>query len=129
MLFGKDVALPPLLLPLAKSSTNKQKVPKFAGGIGGTQGRQSTHKASLRSGDSTDPFRATHRLHQDVVFAIQEGGPGVLVQRLYVIPGRQGGPVIHAATGVPFLDLETKAREIAILLFQIIGLVNLGAQV
>lgn len=48
----------------------------------------------------------THRLHQDIVLAIEEGGSGVLVQGLHVVPGRQGWPVIHAATGMSFLDLQ-----------------------
>lgn len=30
------------------------------------------------------------------------------MQRLHVIPGGQGRPVIHAAAGVPLLDLETE---------------------
>lgn len=47
----------------------------------------------------------TYRLHQDVVFAVQEGGPGVLVEGLHVVSGREGQPVIHAAAGMPLLDL------------------------
>lgn len=48
----------------------------------------------------------THRLHQDIVLAVQERGSGILVQGLHVVPGRQGWPVIHAATGVSLLNLQ-----------------------
>lgn len=49
---------------------------------------------------------STHWLHQDVVFAIEQCGPRVLVQRLHVIPGRQRRPVVHTATRMPLLNLE-----------------------
>lgn len=53
-----------------------------------------------------DAPAGTHWLHQDIVLAIEERGSGILVQRLHVVPGRQRWPVIHAATGMPFLNLE-----------------------
>lgn len=45
---------PSLLLALAKSPTDKQD-PKFAGGPGGSRGRQSIHKACWSSGYSLAP--------------------------------------------------------------------------
>lgn len=49
----------------------------------------------------------SHRLDQNIVLAIEQGGPGVLVQGLYIVTGREGRPVVHAATRMPLLDLAT----------------------
>ena len=50
--------------------------------------------------------RDSYRLHQDVVLAVQQVSPGVLVQRLHVLPRRRSKPVLrHAATGLPLADL------------------------
>lgn len=46
---------------------------------------------------SPDVPAGTYWLHQDIVFAIQERGPGILVQRLHVVPGGQRWPVVHTA--------------------------------
>ena len=40
----------------------------------------------------------SHRLNQNVVLAIEERGPGVLVQGLNIVTGRKGWSVVHAAT-------------------------------
>ena len=56
---------------------------------------------SGRSGPGTN----SHRLNENIVLAIQQGGPGVLVQGLHIVTGREGWAVIHAATRVPLLDL------------------------
>lgn len=55
----------------------------------------------------------THRLYQDIVLAVQESGSGILVQGLHVVPGRQGWPVIHAATGMSFLDLQETGPQMS----------------
>ena len=36
-----------------------------------------------------------YRLHQHVVLAIEQPGPGVLVQRLHVLAGAGGKPVLQ----------------------------------
>lgn len=54
----------------------------------------------------------THRLNQNIVLSIEQGGPGILVQRFYIVPGRDGWSVVHAATGMPLLDLvSAQERE------------------
>lgn len=50
---------------------------------------------------------ASHRLDQHVVLAVEQGGTGVLMQGLHIVTGREGGPVVHAAARMPFLDLAT----------------------
>ena len=58
------------------------------------------------------PKITSHRLNKNVVFAIEKGGTGVLMQGLHVVAGREGWPVIHAATGMPLLDLvESEGRQ------------------
>lgn len=48
----------------------------------------------------------THRLHQDVVLAVEQVCAGVLVQGLHVLPRRGGEAILRrAAAGVPLADL------------------------
>lgn len=56
------------------------------------------------------PTMSSHRLNENVVLAIQQGGPGVLVQGLHIVAGREGWAVIHAATRKPLLDLAVCAE-------------------
>lgn len=53
----------------------------------------------------------THRLHQHIVLAVQQVCPGVLVQRLHVIPCRRCQLVLrHAAAGLPLPDLSEEQK-------------------
>lgn len=55
--------------------------------------------------------RLPYRLHQHVVLAIEQPGPGVLVQRLHVLAGAGGEPVLRrTAARVSLSDLRTKSR-------------------
>ena len=60
-----------------------------------------------------------YRLDQDVVLPKQQGGSVVLVQGLNVVAGgwRGGGPLVHAAAGVPLLELA--GGEQTVLLYTI----------
>lgn len=56
------------------------------------------------------PKMSSHRLNENVVFAVEQGGPGVLVQGLHIVSGGEGWAVIHAATRMPLLDLVVRAE-------------------
>lgn len=71
----------------------------------GARGNSSSITWSQTPSGRTGPKMNSHRLNQNVVLAIEQGGPGVLVQGLYIVTGGEGRPVIHAATRMPFLDL------------------------
>lgn len=70
----------------------------------GAKGNFSVARSQTPSGRS-GPRANSHRLNENVVLAVQQGGPGVLVQGLHVVSGGEGRAVIHAAAGVPLLDL------------------------
>lgn len=56
--------------------------------------------------------QCTHRLDQDVVFAVQEVYSGVLVQRLHVLPCRSSKAIFgRAPARVPLADLAHTHRH------------------
>lgn len=55
----------------------------------------------------------THRLHQDVVFAVEKVSPGILVQGLHVLPCRRSKAIFRrAAAGVALPDLHTQPGQV-----------------
>lgn len=62
-------------------------------------------KLDLSPRGRSGPTMNSHRLNQNVVLAVEQGGPGVLVQGLHIVTRGERGPVVHAATRMPLLDL------------------------
>lgn len=55
----------------------------------------------------------TYRLHQDVVLAKKQRGSGILMQGFHVLSCPHQRAVVHAATGLPLLNLfgDTQKKE------------------
>lgn len=68
------------------------------------------HQCLLQSQPQTP---RTHRLHQDVVLAVEKVCPGVLVQGLHVLPCRSSKAIFRRApAGVALPDLHTQPGQV-----------------